>query len=75
MPGIGDIPILGELFKSRSVNRSNTELLVLVTPTVVDSIHGAVPPAPVEVVPPVHNLEKDKFDQSLPDSLKPSGAN
>jgi len=75
MPGIGDIPVLGELFKSRSVNRSNTELLVLVTPTIVDTIHGAVPPPPVEVMPPVHNLDKDKFDQHLPDSQKPSGAN
>ena len=34
VPGIGDIPILGNLFRSRSVSRSNGELLVLVTPRV-----------------------------------------
>ena len=28
MPGIGDIPILGQLFRSKSYNRTNTELLV-----------------------------------------------
>ena len=36
VPGIGDIPILGELFKSKSVNKTNTDLLVMVTPTIVD---------------------------------------
>jgi pilus assembly protein CpaC len=75
IPGIADVPILGELFKSRSVNRSNTELLVLVTPTVVDMIHGEAPPSPVQVDPPVHNLDKDKFDQHLPNPQKPSGVN
>ena len=43
MPGIGDIPILGELFKSRSVNRTNSELIVLVTPTIVDPVSGWLP--------------------------------
>src|SRR5207249_4793223 len=27
LPGIGDVPILGQLFRSHSINRSNTELL------------------------------------------------
>ncbi|MFN7996691.1 MAG: pilus assembly protein N-terminal domain-containing protein [Bryobacteraceae bacterium] len=38
IPGIGDIPILGKLFHSRSVNRNNTELMVLVTPELVRPI-------------------------------------
>ena len=32
IPGIGDIPILGKLFQSRSVNKSKNELLIVVTP-------------------------------------------
>ncbi len=32
LPGLGNIPILGELFKSRSFRREETELIVLVTP-------------------------------------------
>lgn len=32
LPGIGDIPILGALFRSRDFIRSQTELVILVTP-------------------------------------------
>ena len=38
VPGIGDIPILGKLFQSKSVNKSNSELLVTVTPELVGPI-------------------------------------
>ena len=38
IPGIGDIPILGELFKSKNNDITNTELLVLVTPVIVDPV-------------------------------------
>ncbi len=32
IPGLSKIPLLGQIFKSRSKSRNNTELLVLVTP-------------------------------------------
>ena len=64
IPGIGDIPILGQLFRSRSTQRNNTELLVLVTPTVVDPLAGAPSQLPVPTSP-IRNLEKDKFDKGL----------
>src|SRR5579862_888727 len=35
IPGIGDIPILGKLFQSKSLSKSKNELLVIVTPHVV----------------------------------------
>jgi pilus assembly protein CpaC len=35
IPGIGDIPILGKLFQSRSLTKSKDELLILVTPRIV----------------------------------------
>jgi pilus assembly protein CpaC len=35
IPGLGDIPVLGELFKSTAYQRNETELVVLVTPIVV----------------------------------------
>ena len=35
IPFIGDVPILGKLFQSISKNRSNTELMVIVTPEIV----------------------------------------
>ena len=36
--GLGDIPFFGRLFRSRQVNRNNTELLVMVTPELVRPI-------------------------------------
>jgi pilus assembly protein CpaC len=45
IPGIGSLPILGKLFQSKTVNRSNTELLVIITPEIVRPIpaDGQVP--------------------------------
>jgi pilus assembly protein CpaC len=65
VPGIGDIPILGELFKSRQVNKSNSELVVLVTPTIVDPVSGNLPVTPA-VHQPIQNLDKGGFDKGLP---------
>jgi pilus assembly protein CpaC len=38
IPGIGNIPLLGKLFQSKTVSRNNSELLVIVTPEVVRPI-------------------------------------
>src|ERR1051326_2298196 len=38
VPGISKIPVLGKLFESKTVNRSNSELLVIITPEVVRPI-------------------------------------
>ena len=38
IPALGDIPVLGKLFQSRSLSKSNSELLVLVTPELVRPI-------------------------------------
>ncbi len=45
IPGLGDIPLLGLLFRSRSMNKSKTELLVLVTPEIVQPIPQGQKPA------------------------------
>ena len=45
MPGLGSIPLIGKLFQSRSQSRTNTELLVVVTPEIVHPIpEGQAPP-------------------------------
>lgn len=36
VPGLGAIPVLGELFKSRQFRRGETELVVLVTPHIIE---------------------------------------
>jgi general secretion pathway protein D len=43
VPVLGDIPLLGELFKSRDTLKSNTELLVFITPIVVNNTSEATP--------------------------------
>jgi len=43
IPGLGDIPFLGKLFQSRARNKSNTELLVIVTPELVKPIPSGQP--------------------------------
>ena len=35
VPGLGDIPVLGMLFKSRAYSKDQTELVVMVTPQIV----------------------------------------
>lgn len=48
IPGLGDIPFFGKLFQSRALNKSNSELLVMVTPEIVK---------PLAAGQPVPNLE------------------
>jgi len=43
IPGLAHLPILGALFKSRSVNRSKTELVVVVTPETTNPLSPGDP--------------------------------
>ena len=65
IPGIGDIPVLGQLFRSRNINKSKTELLVLVTPHIIDPVHTTTPP-PANPNLSVPFLDKPKFDEPMP---------
>ena len=60
VPVLGDVPIIGQLFRSRSQNRTNNELLVMVTPKIVRPLPpGQVPPLPKF---PDSFLDLRKFD-------------
>ncbi len=43
VPGLGDIPFFGKLFQSRALNKSNSELLVMVTPEIVKPLSAGQP--------------------------------
>lgn len=43
IPFLGDIPILGKLFQSKTVNKSNSELLIIITPEIVRPIPSQQP--------------------------------
>ena len=76
VPGLGDIPVLGQLFRSRNINKNNTELLVFVTPHIVDPVRVETPAPPVPKTP-VPFLDNQTFDEQNPASKQaasPQGA-
>ena len=44
VPGIGDIPILGALFKSKAAQKDQTELVVMITPEILPNNSPGVTP-------------------------------
>jgi pilus assembly protein CpaC len=59
IPGIGDIPVLGKLFQSKSFNKSKNELLVIVTPHIVRPLNP-------DQVPHGPNFPQPFLDQIAP---------
>jgi len=62
VPGLGDIPILGAFFRSKSLQKSNAELMVLCTVRKISP--NALPPAAPRNPEPF--LNSDKFDAKKP---------
>lgn len=58
LPWIGDVPILGSLFKSSSFQKRDTELVVIVTPRLVrPSTPGQVAASPLDQTQPANDVE------------------
>jgi len=66
IPGIGDIPVLGNLFKSRSLQKSKDELLVVVTPRIVQPLAPNTVPHVTFPEPFLGNVNPDQ--QAAPGS-------
>lgn len=49
-PGLGDIPILGHLFRSQSYQKGETELVILVTPKLAKPISPAAIKLPTDAI-------------------------
>jgi pilus assembly protein CpaC len=62
IPGLGDIPILGNLFRSKSLQKNKSELMVLCT------VHRISPTnePPAGPANPKPFLDQDKFDKKKP---------
>jgi pilus assembly protein CpaC len=76
MPGIGDVPVLGQLFRSKNVNHSTVELMVVVTPMLIDPLTDTTSPALPKL--PVPLLDPTQFDkktgkQKAPAQPQPGG--
>lgn len=65
IPGLGDIPILGAFFRSKSISKSNSELMVLCT-VHKTSPSGEPPPGPRNPAP---FLDNGKFDGKKPSGM------
>jgi pilus assembly protein CpaC len=58
IPGLGDLPIIGPMFSNTSSQRIEKELVVLVTPYLVEPMNqGQVPPTPGDEVKQPNDLE------------------
>ena len=70
IPGISEIPILGQLFRSKNLNHSITELFVIVTPTIIDPLTGDGMQPSSDPKWPVPFLDPNGFDLSLTNTKK-----
>ncbi len=72
IPFLGDIPILGKFFQSMSRTKTNTELIVIVTPSIVQPIQAGVTlpelKYPTPFLPPNTGIAMHNPDE------KPAGA-
>jgi pilus assembly protein CpaC len=75
VPGIGNLPVLGPLFQSSQFQRQEDELIIIVTPFVVQPIKVAQSqiPTPVDQFTPSTELGRD-FGQRLAVPQKPEGS-
>jgi pilus assembly protein CpaC len=76
IPFLGDVPILGKFFQSISKTKSNTELIVIVTPEIVPPMPVGTPlpelKYPVKFLPPNSDIPMHTPDGRTPDG-KTSG--
>jgi pilus assembly protein CpaC len=73
-PGLGDIPILGSLFRSSRFQRNETELVIIVTPYVVRPVADGPPlKLPTDGLAPASDVERIFMDK-LTQTKKPGAA-
>lgn len=72
LPFVGDIPIIGKFFQSISKNHTNTELLVFITPEIVEPINAGqrLPELnyPEKFLPPNSKVPMHQPDGTTPNS-------
>ena len=72
IPGIGDIPILGLLFKSKAAQKNQTELVVMITPQILErGSRGVTPTLPRTLEPFLPQLPDKKTIEPPPPAFRP----
>jgi pilus assembly protein CpaC len=76
IPFIGDIPILGKLFQSMQKTKTNTELIVIVTPEIVAPIPAGLPVPelkyPTTFLPSNSGIAMHTPDAKTPENTQPT---
>jgi pilus assembly protein CpaC len=57
VPGLGDVPVLGPLFRSTAFQRQESELVILVTPYLVRPVSGKRMATPADGMTPGNEIE------------------
>jgi pilus assembly protein CpaC len=78
-PGLGDIPILGALFRSTSFQNNQTDLVILVTPYIVHPVaeasklqtplDGYVPPSDLQLLMTGNLYQQQQMNTNQPTDL------
>jgi pilus assembly protein CpaC len=73
IPGIGDIPVLGLLFKSKAAQKNRTELVVMITPQILtEGSQGVTGELPRISEPFLSPLPQDKSLSTPPAAFPPA---
>jgi pilus assembly protein CpaC len=71
VPGIGDIPILGALFRSKAAQKEQTELVVMITPEILPpASFGVTPDLPRQHEPYLGPLPEDESVPADPPAFR-----
>jgi pilus assembly protein CpaC len=76
-PGLGDIPILGQLFRSSNFQKGQTELVIFVTPTLAKPVRPEDVHLPTEGQIDPSNVDfylRGRLEGTPPPTTAPSGA-
>lgn len=76
IPFLSKLPVLGELFKSRSIDKKNSEVVLAITPTIIYDDHGVPQVQVQETSPRLHRklLELQGEKQELNVGTEAQGA-
>jgi pilus assembly protein CpaC len=73
VPWLGDIPVLGALFRSAEYSRQQTELVIIVTPHLVTPTRGEALALPTDRVRPPSERDLFLFGRVANDGAPTSG--
>ncbi|MDD5441331.1 MAG: TonB family protein, partial [Candidatus Omnitrophica bacterium] len=70
LPALGNIPILGALFRSKDFQKRQTELVISLNPRIVNTRKDFQMPAEEELIEDEYLSKFDRYDNNVPPSLR-----